>query len=329
MNTQPYSFQLSPEDNHRLANLCGPFDKHLRQIEQQLKVCIYNRGYDFQINGPLSAVEVATKALLSLYEQTQNKITLTSDVIHLELQALQTRTAPPVKNGKSSPPPEVIIQTRRGIIKPRSPNQTLYLKRILNHDINFGLGPAGTGKTYLAVACAVAALEQEKISRIILVRPAVEAGEKLGFLPGDYSQKLDPYFRPLYDALNEMLGFEQVLQCLEQHIIEVVALAYMRGRTLNDAFIILDEAQNTTKEQMKMFLTRVGFNSKVVINGDITQTDLPRGLNFSGLHHALSILKDIKGISTTHFNTSDCIRHPLVKAILQAYEKHETTKKTN
>ncbi len=327
MNTLPYSFQLSPEDNHRLANLCGPSDKHLRQIEQQLKVCIYNRGHDFQINGPLSAVQVAAKVLLSLYKQTQSKTTLTPDVIHLELQTVQTEPAPPVKN--CTPPPEIIVQTRCGTIKPRSPNQALYLKRILNHDMNFGLGPAGTGKTYLAVACAVAALEQEKISRIILVRPAVEAGEKLGFLPGDYSQKLDPYFRPLYDALNEMLGFEQVLQCLEQHIIEVVALAYMRGRTLNDAFIILDEAQNTTKEQMKMFLTRVGFNSKVVINGDITQTDLPRGLEFSGLHHSLNILKDIKEIGVTRFNTSDCVRHPLVKAILQAYEKHETPKKTN
>lgn len=293
MNTQPFSFQLSPEDNHRLANLCGPFDKHLRQIEQQLNVCIYNRGHDFQINGPLSAVEVAAKVLQALYEETQGKTTLTPTTIHLALQSVQTDATAPVKNCIASP--EVLIPTRRGTIKPRSPNQALYLKRILNHDMNFGLGPAGTGKSYLAVACAVAALEKEKISRIILVRPAVEAGEKLGFLPGDYSQKLDPYFRPLYDALNEMLGFEEVLQCIEQHIIEVVALAYMRGRTLNDAFIILDEAQNTTKDQMKMFLTRIGFNSKVVVNGDITQTDLPRGVE-SGLQHCLTILKDIKGI---------------------------------
>ena len=325
MNTQPYSFQLSPQDNHRLANLCGPSDRHLRQIEQQLKVCIYNRGHDFQINGPFSAVEVAAKVLLSLYAQTQGKIPLTPDAIHLELQTLQT-ASPLAENYM---PPHPLIKTRYATIKPRSSNQAMYLKNILDRDINFGLGPAGTGKTYLAVACAVAALEQEKISRIILVRPAVEAGEKLGFLPGDYFQKLDPYFRPLYDALIEMLGSEEVSRCVEQNIIEVVALAYMRGRTLKNAFIILDEAQNTTKEQMKMFLTRIGFNSKVVINGDTSQIDLPRGLEFSGLHHSLNILKDIKAIGVTHFEPSDCVRHDLVKAILHAYEKHETPKKTN
>jgi phosphate starvation-inducible PhoH-like protein len=327
LNThQPFSFQLNPEDNHRLANLCGPFDKHLRQIEQQLNVSIYNRGHDFQINGPRFSVEVAAKVLHSLYEETHAKTTLTPTTIHLALQAVQTEPKAPLKNGVSLP--EITLHTRRGTIKPRSPNQALYLKRILNHDINFGLGPAGTGKTYLAVACAVAALEKEQISRIILVRPAVEAGEKLGFLPGDYSQKLDPYFRPLYDALNEMLGFEEVLQYLEQHTIEVVALAYMRGRTLNDAFIILDEAQNTTKEQMKMFLTRIGFNSKVVVNGDITQTDLPRGVE-SGLRHSLTILKEIKGISFTEFDAYDIVRHSLVQAILQAYAQHETPKKTD
>lgn len=322
MNTQPepYSFQLSPEDNQRLANLCGPFDQHLRQIEQQLNVCIYNRGHDFQINGPTPSVEVAAKVLHHLYAETQSKTTLTPNKIHLTLQTLQT-------NGfaakKKHSPPETIIQTRRGAIKSCSSNQALYLKNILSHDINFGLGPAGTGKTYLAVACAVSALEKEKISRIILVRPAVEAGEKLGFLPGDFSQKLDPYFRPLYDALNEMLGFEQVLQYVEQHIIEVVALAYMRGRTLNDAFIILDEAQNTTREQMKMFLTRIGFNSKVVVNGDITQTDLPRNIE-SGLSHALAILQGIKGISFTEFDSPDIVRHSLVQKILHAYAQNQT-----
>jgi phosphate starvation-inducible protein PhoH and related proteins len=323
LNTQPFSFQLSPQDNHRLASLCGPFDKHLRQIEQQLNVCIYNRGHDFQINGPLSAVEIAAKVLHALYEETRDQIPLTPTTIHLVLQSIQTESTTPVKNCFTSP--ELSIQTKRGTIKPRSPNQVLYLKRILNHDINFGIGPAGTGKTYLAVACAVSALEEEKIKRIILVRPAVEAGEKLGFLPGDYSQKLDPYFRPLYDALNEMLGFEKVLQCLEQHVIEVVALAYMRGRTLNDAFIILDEAQNTTKEQMKMFLTRIGFNSKVLVNGDITQTDLPRSVE-SGLRHSLAILKDIKGISFTEFGACDIVRHSLVQAILQAYAQHDNAK---
>jgi len=327
LNTQPepYSFQLSPEDNHRLANLCGPFDQHLRQIEQQLNVSIYNRGHDFQINGPIPSVEVAAKVLHHLYEETQGKTTLTPNNIHLALQTLQTGNAAPEK---TKSPADMVIQTRRGMIKSCSPNQARYLKNILSHDINFGLGPAGTGKTYLAVACAVAALEQEKISRIILVRPAVEAGEKLGFLPGDFSQKLDPYFRPLYDALNEMLGFEQVLQCVEQHIIEVVALAYMRGRTLNDAFIILDEAQNTTKEQMKMFLTRIGFNSKVVINGDITQTDLPRGVE-SGLRHSLAILQGIKGISFTEFDSPDIVRHSLVQAILHAYAEYEVQKKAD
>jgi phosphate starvation-inducible protein PhoH and related proteins len=325
LNTQAYNFQLTPEDNNRLANLCGPFDQHLRQIEHQLQVCIYNRGHDFQINGPLSAVEMATKVLHYLYAETQAKTTLTSTNIHLALKTIQTDPTLPLKTSSAA---EITIQTRSGTIKPRSPNQTLYLKRILNHDINFGLGPAGTGKTYLAVACAVAALEKEQINRIILVRPAVEAGEKLGFLPGDYSQKLDPYFRPLYDALNEMLGFEQVLHCLENHIIEVVALAYMRGRTLNDAFIILDEAQNTTKEQMKMFLTRIGFNSKTVINGDYTQTDLPRGTE-SGLRHALTILKSIEGISFTEFAPCDIVRHSLVQAILRAYAQHEIPKKTD
>lgn len=315
-----------PEDNHRLANLCGPFDQHLRQIEQQLQVCIYNRGHDFQINGSLSAVEIATKVLHYLYAETNAKTTLTANTIHLALQTVQTEPTKPLK--KTSYAPELTLKTRQGLIKPRSPNQVRYLKRILAHDINFGLGPAGTGKTYLAVACATAALEKEKIERIILVRPAVEAGEKLGFLPGDYSQKLDPYFRPLYDALHEMLGFERVLHCLEQHIIEVVALAYMRGRTLNDAFIILDEAQNTTKEQMKMFLTRVGFNSKVVINGDITQTDLPRGIE-SGLRHALSILKEVQGISFTEFEACDIVRHSLIQAILQAYAQHESDRKTD
>lgn len=274
MNTQPYSFQLSPEDNRRLANLCGPFDQHLRQIEQQLNVSIYNRGHDFQIKGPNFAVKIAAKVLHCLYAETQEKTSLTPSTIHLALQSVQTVHTSPSKNNLL---PEITIKTKQGTIIPRTPNQKKYLKQILNHDINFGLGPAGTGKTYLAVACAVHALETEKKSRIILVRPAVEAGEKLGFLPGDYSQKLDPYFRPLYDSLNDMLGFEQVLQHLEKNIIEVVALAYMRGCTFNDAFIILDEAQNTTKNQMKMFLTRIGFNSKVVINGDITQNDLSCG----------------------------------------------------
>lgn len=325
MNTQAYTLQLIPEDNHRLANLCGPFDQHLRQIEQKLNVCIYNRGHDFQINGPVPAVEVAAKVLHQLYAETEAKTTLTSTTIHL---VLQTAQADPSMTVKTSNTPGIIIQTKRGPIKPHSPNQERYIKRILTHDVNFGLGPAGTGKTYLAVACAVSALEKEQISRIILVRPAVEAGEKLGFLPGDFSQKLDPYFRPLYDALHDMLGFELVMQLVEQHIIEVVPLAYMRGRTLNDAFIILDEAQNTTKEQMKMFLTRIGFNSKVVVSGDRTQTDLPRGVE-SGLCHCVTILQSITGISFTEFVMQDIVRHSLVQTILQAYAQHENQKKAS
>lgn len=319
MNTQPHSFELTPEDNGRLASLCGPFDQHLRQIEQHLDVCISNRGHQFQIKGTLSAVEVAVKLLHYLYAETQNTPALTPASIHLALKTVRSHPSSPLKKMMA---PELILTTKKGRVQPRTPNQVHYLKRILNHDINFGLGPAGTGKTYLAVACAVAALEKEQIRRIVLVRPAVEAGEKLGFLPGDYSQKLDPYFRPLYDALNELLGFEQVLSYLEQHIIEVVALAYMRGRTLNDAFIILDEAQNTTREQMKMFLTRIGFNSKVVINGDITQTDLPRNVP-SGLSHALAVLKSVQGISITEFASQDIVRHSLVQAILNAYADYE------
>ncbi|EDP46989.1 PhoH family protein [Rickettsiella grylli] len=325
MNTNAYTFQLMPEDNHRLANLCGPFDQHLRQIEQKLNVYIYNRGHDFQINGSHSAVEMAAKVLHHLYEETGTKTALTSNTIHLVLQTAQTD---PTMTFEATKTPGIVIQTKQGPIKPHSPNQALYLDRILKHDINFGLGPAGTGKTYLAVACAVSALEKEQISRVILVRPAVEAGEKLGFLPGDFSQKLDPYFRPLYDALNDMLGFDLVMQLVEQHVIEVVPLAYMRGRTLNDAFIILDEAQNTTKEQMKMFLTRIGFNSKVVVSGDTTQTDLPRGQE-SGLCHCLTFLKNIKGISFTQFEMHDIVRHTLVQAILQAYAQNENQRKTD
>lgn len=326
MNTRQshHNFDLTPIDNHRLASLCGQLDEHLRQIEQQLEVEINNRGHHFFVKGSHQAVLLATKVLQNLYHETQQNKPLTPATVHLFLQKNKANHSMPEHTQENTP--EVVVRCRHGLIKPHSKNQQLYVKNILSHDINFGVGPAGTGKTYLAVACAVAAFEQERASRILLVRPAVEAGEKLGFLPGDFAHKVDPYFRPLYDALYEMMGFDPVMKLLEQNIIEVAPLAYMRGRTLNDAFIILDESQNTTKEQMKMFLTRIGFNSKVVITGDVTQTDLPRGSE-SGLNHCLTVLKDVKGISFTYFQGSDVVRHPLVQGILEAYDKHERKEK--
>lgn len=321
MRKRHYSLELVPEDNRRLANLCGQFDAHLKQIEQSLGVEIHNRGHHFQLTGTLQAVNAAKKVLYDLYNETDKNKTLTPSTIHLFLQTVKTNK--PMTNENQNNKDEIVVRSQRAIIKPHSPNQQRYVQNILKHDINFGVGPAGTGKTYLAVACAVSALEQEQVSRILLVRPAVEAGEKLGFLPGDFAQKVDPYFRPLYDALYEMVGFDLVMKLVEQHVIEVAPLAYMRGRTLNDAFIILDEAQNTTKEQMKMFLTRIGFNSKVVITGDITQTDLPKGSE-SGLRHCLEVLKNVNGLSFTYFQASDVVRHPLVQGILEAYDKHET-----
>jgi phosphate starvation-inducible PhoH-like protein len=322
------SLDLEPVDNQRLAMLCGPFNENLKHVENQLGVNIFNRGHHFQISGEPQPVATARKLLHHLYAQTQHEKPLSANQVHLSLQ--QAKNAPHhphiSSHKENSQQMENSITTQRGAtVKPHSPNQELYIKNILSNDINFGVGPAGTGKTYLAVACAVSALEKELISRLLLVRPAVEAGEKLGFLPGDFAQKVDPYFRPLYDALYEMLGFDQVVKLIETHVIEVVPLAYMRGRTLNDAFIILDEAQNTTKEQMKMFLTRIGFNSKAVITGDITQTDLPKGSE-SGLNHTIEVLKNIKGISFTHFSGTDVVRHPLVQNILEAYETHERNK---
>lgn len=328
MNThlQHQNLELTPIDNRRLANLCGQFDEHLRQIEKYLSVEIHNRGHRFQISGTPTAIKKAFQLLTHLYAETQHKDALTPAVVHLFLQEIRSKKIMLNQAANGNETPEFAIQTHRSSIKAHSNNQESYIKNILNYDINFGVGPAGTGKTYLAVACAVAAMEREQVSRILLVRPAVEAGERLGFLPGDFSQKLDPYFRPLYDALYEMLGFDQVMKLVETHVIEVVPLAYMRGRTLNDAFIILDEAQNTTKEQMKMFLTRLGFNSKAVITGDVTQTDLPKGSD-SGLVHCLDVLKNVKGISFTHFDSRDVVRHPLVQTILQAYDLHENNRK--
>jgi phosphate starvation-inducible PhoH-like protein len=328
LNTRQHhrNFDLAPIDNRRLASLCGKFDEHLRQIEDQLEVEIHNRGHHFQVKGTPQAVVIATKIINDLYLETQQKDLITPGIVHLFIQQAKANHTMPEITKQNATENETIIHCHRGSIKPHSLNQQLYVKNILQHDISFGVGPAGTGKTYLAVACAVAALEQEQVSRILLVRPAVEAGEKLGFLPGDFAQKVDPYFRPLYDALYEMMGFDPVIKLLEQHVIEVAPLAYMRGRTLNDAFVILDEGQNTTKEQMKMFLTRIGFNSKAVITGDITQTDLPKGSE-SGLRHCLEVLKDVKGLSFTYFQASDVVRHPLVQGILEAYDKHENNNK--
>lgn len=307
---------LQPPDNERLANLCGPLDDHLRQIERRLGVEINNRGNSFRIIGTPKSVELANRLLTDLYDSTSRE-TLSSERIHLFLQDTSLD-----EELESELAKEITIKTRRGLIKGRSPNQRLYLQNIQNHDISFGIGPAGTGKTYLAVACAVAALEQDRARRMILVRPAVEAGEKLGYLPGDMIQKVDPYLRPLYDALYEMLGFEQVHKLIEKSVIEIAPLAFMRGRTLNESFIILDEAQNTTIEQMKMFLTRIGFGSTTVVTGDITQIDLPIGKK-SGLRHVIDILNDEQGITFTFFKSRDVVRHPLVKRILDAYERYE------
>ena len=317
-NTAPHQVTLEPIDSQQLANLCGPFDSHLRQIETRLGITINNRGNDFQLIGNDELVVAACELLGQLASEVTSGVNLTSDKVHLFLQESGVEALSDAEVDGN----DFIIATRKKSIKPRGRNQIGYIRAIRSNDINFGVGPAGTGKTYLAVACAVEALEQEQVRRILLVRPAVEAGEKLGFLPGDLSQKIDPYLRPLYDALYEMLGFERVEKLIEKNVIEVAPLAYMRGRTLNDSYIILDESQNTTVEQMKMFLTRVGFGSTVVVTGDITQIDLPNK-TMSGLRHVLTVLKDINGISFTHFSSRDVVRHPLVQRIVEAYDRSE------
>ena len=315
---------LLPDDSKRLSNFCGQLDVHLRQIENRLQVEIANRGNQFKVTGLDQSVNAACALMQQLFESTA-KEQLTAEAIHL---AMQTSSLEQMLNepDSSTPAPTIIsIKTKFGMIRGRGANQQEYLKKVMAHDINFGIGPAGTGKTYLAVACAIEALQTEKVRKIILVRPAVEAGEKLGFLPGDMAQKVDPYLRPLYDALYEMLGFERVEKMMDRGIIEVAPLAFMRGRTLNDAFIILDEAQNTTVEQIKMFLTRVGFGSTAVVTGDMTQIDLPSE-KMSGLQHVLKVLKDVEGISYTFFNARDVVRHPLVQRIVTAYEAYENNK---
>ena len=311
-------FTLEPDDGERLSNLVGPFDEHLRQIELRLGVEIANRGNVFRVSGDARPVQLASRLLRGLYAITATD-TLGAQQINLHLQesGIEASAADAAEGVQ-----EVAVKVKRGTIRGRGPNQARYLHAIAINDINFGIGPAGTGKTYLAVAMAVDALNDNRAQRLILVRPAVEAGEKLGFLPGDLTQKVDPYLRPLYDALYEMLGIERVTKLIERNVIEIAPLAYMRGRTLNDSFVILDEAQNTTVEQMKMFLTRIGFGSIAVVTGDVTQTDLPRHVK-SGLRDAIDVLRDVDGISFTFFDSKDVVRHPLVQRIVRAYEARE------
>jgi phosphate starvation-inducible PhoH-like protein len=317
---------LEPNDARRLACLCGQFDQHLRQIEQRLNVEIRNRGNIFALYGEPTSARAAGNLLVNLYQETGSEEHLTPDTVHLFLQQSDMELRmdlPAANNATSNVESFAVIRTKKGNIKPRGGNQQRYVRAIQTHDVNFGLGPAGTGKTYLAVACAVESLLRDEVERILLVRPAVEAGEKLGFLPGDLSQKVDPYLRPLYDALYEMLGVETVGKLIERGVIEIAPLAYMRGRTLNNAYIILDESQNTTREQMKMFLTRIGFGSTAVINGDSSQIDLPRGTK-SGLMHACEVLEGVEDISFTYFKAKDVVRHPLVQQIVEAYDAHES-----
>ncbi len=317
------SLTLEPDDARHLATLCGHLDAHLRQIEQRLGIRISARGNQLQLSGPAVNVATAEQLLIHLYAEVCQGVALSPETLHLQLQEAGLEHLAE-SAGEEAVEPLQIIRTKRTSIKPRGRNQQAYVRNIKQYDINFGVGPAGTGKTYLAVACGVEALLEERVRRILLVRPAVEAGEKLGFLPGDLNQKIDPYLRPLYDALYEMLGFETVNKYIDRNIIEVAPLAFMRGRTLNNAFIILDEAQNTTREQMKMFLTRIGFGSTAVITGDATQIDLPRG-SLSGLTHATNLLEDVEGLGFTWFGNKDVVRHPLVQRIVSAYDKADAT----
>jgi phosphate starvation-inducible PhoH-like protein len=309
---------LAPADNVRLVELCGPLDEHLHQIESRLGVEVRRRGNRFQIIGLPAAIKRAEAVLLGLYARAQRE-PVDSERVHIALQELDMDSNTTDPSDPSTDSGELKVHTSRGAVRARGANQTEYLGNIRTHDLTFGIGPAGTGKTYLAVACAVEALQSEKVRRIVLVRPAVEAGERLGFLPGDLTQKVDPYLRPMYDALYEMMGFERVAKLIERNVIEVAPLAFMRGRSLNDSFVILDEAQNTTNEQMKMFLTRIGFGSKAVVTGDITQVDLPNSKQ-SGLRTVIDILRGVRGIAFTMFSSRDVVRHPLVQRIVQAYE---------
>ncbi|ABS77544.1 PhoH family protein [Coxiella burnetii] len=309
--------ELTPHDNKRLAKLCGQFDENLHFIERHLGVEINNRGSDFEIIGIPKSVDKAAEVLKSLYKEAAYRRSITPNEVLIRIRETQYPESETKHEEKVN---DYELKTHQLRVKARTPNQQHYLNAIQKYDINFGIGPSGTGKTFLAVACAVSALEKEEVSRIVLTRPAVEAGEKLGYLPGDLTQKIDPYLRPLYDALFEMIGIAKVSQLSEKGIIEIAPLAYMRGRTLNDSFVILDEAQNATREQMKMFLTRIGFGSKAVITGDITQTDLPKTTE-SGLRHAITLLRDIDEIQFTFFKSNDIVRHPVVQRIIEAYEE--------
>ena len=312
---------FDPVDNRRLAHLCGPFDGHLRTIEAALGVTLARRDASFRIEGPRDGVERAVRLLDALYDKSEQPIGDRA----LQLALVKFMAAPPVTEPLATPDADapVVLHTRHADLSGRTPNQIQYLRQMLAHDITFGIGPAGTGKTFLAVACAVDALERHGVQRIVLTRPAVEAGERLGFLPGDLAQKVDPYLRPLYDALYDLMGFERVTKAFEKGLIEIAPLAFMRGRTLNHAFVILDEAQNTTREQMKMFLTRIGFGSKCVVNGDVSQIDLAKGVD-SGLIDADQVLQGVDGIAFTQFSAADVVRHPLVARIVEAYEKRPT-----
>ncbi|MEZ5565582.1 MAG: PhoH family protein [Gammaproteobacteria bacterium] len=313
---------LEPADNSRLANLVGQFDDNLRQIEQRLGIQIRHRGNRFQLDGPATGVQAAAWVLQDLYI-IAGREAVDRQRVHLALQESLMEQAPELSETNDVENPGVVMKAKRLHIRPRGNNQRRYMEAIREHDLCFGIGPAGTGKTYLAVASAVAALEEERVQRIVLVRPAVEAGERLGFLPGDMSQKVDPYLRPMYDALYEMLGVERVARLIERNIIEVAPLAFMRGRSLNESFVILDEAQNTSIEQMKMFLTRLGFGSRAVVTGDITQIDLPKHQT-SGLKHAVQVLAGVEGVSFTHFTAGDVVRHVLVQRIVEAYQRFES-----
>ena len=306
---------LEAADNTRLGNFAGPMEQNLRHVEERLGVEVRRRGHQLQVFGPPGIVDSAHAVLSRMFELSATEA-MSPERVHLCVQELGF----PAAGEAAGAVPDVVVQTQRGGIRGRGANQRLYLDNIRANDLTFGIGPAGTGKTYLAVASAVEALQAGAVRRIVLVRPAVEAGERLGFLPGDLAQKVDPYLRPMYDALYEMLGFDRVARNVERQIIEVAPLAFMRGRSLNDSFIILDEAQNTTVEQMKMFLTRLGFGSKAVVTGDITQIDLPRQQR-SGLRHAIEVLRGVEGVAFTFFNARDVVRHPLVQRIVQAYER--------
>ena len=315
---KPVEITFTPVDNPRLANLCGVLDENLRQIETALDVSIARRGERFAVTGKADQIRIATQVLRSFYERAQNELSLE------DVQLGLIEAASPRKPGMPEGSPELI--TRRQDLHGRTPRQVQYLQNILAHDLTFSIGPAGTGKTYLAVACAVDALERESVKRIVLVRPAVEAGERLGFLPGDMAAKVDPYLRPLYDALYDLMGFDRVARMFDRGAIEIAPLAFMRGRTLNHSFVILDEAQNTTPEQMKMFLTRIGFGTKAVVTGDVTQIDLARGQK-SGLIEAGEVLKKVRGIAFTHFEAEDVVRHPLVQRIVNAYQQYTQERK--